>query len=83
MLISEKWHSFIRNHHQNIVKGTKLMVSGKKKFQKLFPANLPSGPRLATVCPHLHGDPCPSGSETLILPYNFGTFDILSQNAQF
>ena len=44
---------------------------------------MPSGPRLAAVRPHLHGDPCPSGSEPLILTYNFGILHILSQNARF
>ena len=44
------------------------MVSGQKKSKNLFPANLPSGP----VRHHLYGEPCPSGSETLILIYNFG-----------
>ena len=32
------------------------MVSVKKNSKKLFPANLPSGPRLAAVRPHLHRD---------------------------
>ena len=55
----------------------------KKNSKNLFPAKLPSGPRLAAVRPHLHGDPCPSGSEPLILTYNFGILHILSQNASF
>ena len=54
-----------------------------KNSKNLFPAKLPSGPRLAAVRPHLHGDPCPSGSEPLILTYNFGILHILSQNARF
>ena len=55
----------------------------KKISKNLFPAKLPSGPRLAAVRPHLHGDPCPSYSEPLILTYNFGILHILSQNARF
>ena len=39
--------------------------------------------RLAAVRPHLHGDPCPSGSEPLILTYNFGILHILPENARF
>ena len=60
------------------------MVSSQIEIQNLSSLWIClSGGRLATVRPHLLGDPCPSGSEPLILPYNFGILHILSQNARF